>query len=315
VRALLALVAFAAALGVAGPLRADSAADLRGISDCAAKLDRNLPPGMEHLLPVCPDLDKLIADSGLQAQLGEHWRERLGKEGLSELAGLMQRYQASPPEAGPSHTALPAIVNALRAAPMSERSWWRRFTDWLRELLAPQTRSTSDNWLTHLLSRISSVPVTLQRLLFYLALIAVVALAGLIVWRELKLAGLGAGWRGASDRRRMAAVPVWVNGSLSMRDLDAATASDQPLILLRLLVQALAQSGRIQRERSLTPQELTQYSAFDSSDQRQQFARVSWLAEQRLYGPAQSSQVLDEQTLHAGRQLYSQLADHARLAP
>lgn len=315
-RVLLALAVLSSGTLAAGALRAQSATDIRGIEQCLTKLPANTPPGLDHLRPICPDLEQIIAASGIEDQLGDRWRERLGPQGLKDLAGLMQRYQTAPAGAGPDPAALTAIANSLRA-PQTHRSWWQRFADWLRHQLLRPTGSSSDGWLRRLLSAIPSVPAVALRLLFYLALTAVLLLAALIVWRELKIAGIGRRMPGTSQRRRTLDLPVSMVGSLKLADLDAASPSDRPLILSRLLVQALADAGRIQRERSLTYRELAQQGAFDSSEQQQQFARVSWLAEQRLYGPAQSSQAAGatpevEQTVLDGRRLYARLAADSR---
>jgi hypothetical protein len=319
VRALLALAGFFATTLVAGGVRADIAADTRTLVECLARVDPNGPAGLDHLLPVCPDLERAIVDSGLEDQLGEKWRERLGPMGLKEIDGLLQRYQASLALIGPDPAKLSTIAHGLRA-PATNRSWWQKVKDWIRDLLLqPGERSNSANWLSRLLSKIGAVPRLVQQAVFYVALTALLWLATFIVWRELKIAGVGKGSRVADGRRRAQEGRAPVMDLLSLLDLDNASPWDRSVILTRLLVQTLSDAGRIHRDRSLTLRELTQRVAFDSSDQQHRFARVSLLAEQRLYGPGPSSvetgpSAAIEQTVLDGRQLYSQLAATARLA-
>ncbi|MFI4867644.1 MAG: hypothetical protein ACHQDB_11190, partial [Steroidobacterales bacterium] len=81
--------------------------------------------------------------------------------------------------------------------------------------------------------------------------------------------------------------------------------------LLRLLVQALLQSGRLRGERSLTHRELGVRGAFDDPEQQLRFVRISLLAERLLYGAgvaiSATAQPQIDQALTDGRQLYAQL--------
>jgi hypothetical protein len=132
------------------------------------------------------------------------------------------------------------------------------------------------------------------------------------VWRELKAAGVGTGAaKRAAERTWHAPSPAGAK-SLTLDDVDGAPLGEQPALLLRLLVQALLQSGRLKYERSLTHRELGVRSAFDDPQQHGRFVRISLLAERALYGPnvPPASAAAPPQIDHAltdGRQLYAQL--------
>jgi len=295
--------------GWTAPLRADPGADIQVVIDCLAKLPPELPAGLKHISPLCPDLERSIDDSGLTPQLGDQWQTRLSASGLKDLLPLMQRYDAPPPAHAPGVDSIGAIARSLRSTPVTH-SWWDRVKEWLRHLMQPRENS-GPSLLWQLLSRILSVPKWAQRLLLFGPLTMILVLASLIVWREIKIARAGVRSTQRPERSGSGAVALDRSRQSGIEDLDAAQPWDKPALLLKLLVQKLISSGRLDAERSLTHSELTRRVTFDGVEQQQRFARIAALAEHRLYGPATGHEAADspefEQTLIAGRQLYEQL--------
>jgi hypothetical protein len=140
----------------------------------------------------------------------------------------------------------------------------------------------------------------------------VLVLAAWIIRRELQAARAGTMAVRPDARQALMLPGVAGASSQELAELDQLPSNEQPALLLRLLVQALRQSGRLRNDRSLTHRELAARSAFDDQQQHGSFARLSLLAERLLYGAitpaaAAGAQPQIEQALADGRQLYAQL--------
>ena len=252
-------------------------------------------------------------ESGLADQLDGAWRDNLSAHGLSELDRLAQRYENAEPRDAPDAEALRAIARSLSAPPVSSsRSWWQRLKDWVTHFFETPEK-TGAGWLDQWLSKALKIPRAWQQALTYTSLAGIVLIAAWIVWREVRIA-----WTGAVHARRGKRMTPRATADAdvphpSFGDLENAPPADRPLLLLRLLVRALVDCGRLRAERSLTHSELVRTGVFDSVEQQQCFARVSRLAELRLYGPAGrrvSGETSNDaqQALLDGRQLYAQLS-------
>jgi hypothetical protein len=289
------------------------------LRECAASIAPKTRPGLDNLREVCPNLEQALSDAQLAGQLGDNWQRRIGTRGLNDLIWLMERYQAAPASDAPNPSSLAPVLSALRLPHAASITWWEKFKDWLRSLLQPK-QATDSTWLERLLSGIESIPRQVMRITWYAALAVVVGLAGWLVWRELKLAGVFERWRtpGASRKPSPAVGELAslsaTNWTLS-DDLDKAPLRDRPVLLLRLLVRALVSSGRLRGERSLTHSELTRRGQFDNAEQLRRFARIASLAEHRLYGSADAvgtpAAADDASLLQDGRELYAQLLSAA----
>jgi hypothetical protein len=304
------LLAVVSILG-ADSVRADGDGEplAHSFAQCAAQIAPKTRSGLDQL-ESCPRLEQIIEGSGLGVQLDENWKTSLNREGLQDLAWLLQRYETRPVSAGPDIASLPNIAAGLSITANVGQSWWERVREWLRELLTPKGRSDS-SWLDRLWPKFT-VPRLLQHILFYSCVALILGMAGWIIWREIKAAGRGASgprgfaWMGTRHPEQDARHEV------SVADVDSTSPRDRPAMMLRLLVQALVRSGRLRGESSLTHNELARRGRFENSDQQQRFLRVSRLAEKLLYGKegsdgaaVPSSEI--DQTVSDGRQLYEQL--------
>jgi hypothetical protein len=331
VRSLLPRLMLAASALVAAPLWADTAASLLVVDHCLDTLSKNpvntlaLPPpdtlpaavapktaapnGIDRLRTLCPGLEQAINDAGVAEQLPENWQQSLNRNALLDISWLLHRYQSKPVSAAPRVPTLYQVARTLNQ-PQPRHSRWQDFKDWLRQLLL-QRAPPGSSWLNRWWSQLT-VPQSLLSLILYGLLAAVLVLAAWIVRRELQAARAGA--IAARPDARRAVTPAAVAGASlpGLAELEHLPAREQPALLLRLLVQALLQSGRLRNERSLTHRELAARSAFDDQQQRGSFARLSLLAERLLYGAhlpkaTTGPQPQIEQALADGRQLYAQL--------
>jgi hypothetical protein len=256
-----------------------SAAPLDEVRDCAAHASHGIV-GLAALGVVCPQLESALRSLGLEAILGDGWRDRLASYSLADYADLAQRYSGAKPRGSPNVSALPGILESMARERMPLlQSQWQMFKDWLRAWLARHAGALHwlDRWLAEL--RLSTA---LGNVIQYSLIILAVAGAVAVVVNELRAAG----W--FRRRGRAASRPPYVDSSSAAPDSGAeplAAPAERLAALLRLLVQRLIQSGRLRRERSLTHRELVVRSSFDSESQREVFAAVAGTAEILLYGP------------------------------
>ena len=322
-RALPPPILLAACALFAGPLSADTAASIQSLDNCldtltlnevyapAAVNSRQAPKGIDRLRPLCPDLEHALIDSEIRDQLPEHWQDSLDRNGISDLSWMMRRYQSNSLSAAPRVPTLYQVARTLNQ-PQPRHTWWQDFKHWLRQLLFTPA-SPGSSMLTRWLSDLSlPLPLLLLRSILYGLLAAVLVMALWIVRRELKAAGAGAATAKRAAQRAPQLPSLAAAKSLNPDDIDSVPLREQPALLLRLLVQALLQSGRLRNERSLTHRELGVRSAFDDQEQQLKFERIALLAERLLYGPnaAAASAGSPPQIDHAltdGRQLYAQL--------
>ena len=319
-RSLLPPLLLAAGVLSGAPPSADNAASVRTLDTCLETLMSKMPgvptahtapKGIDGLRPLCPELERVLEDSNLTAQLPEHWQQALDYHTLADLSWLLKRYQSSAASSAPRVPTLYQVARTLNQ-PQPRHSWWADFKDWLRQLLlrrATPDSSLLNRWLSWL-----TLPQSLLRLIADGLLAAVLLLAAWIMRREwlAARAGASAARPGAGDARRVHGPLTTADASApGIGELEHVPPLEQPALLLRLLVRALQQSGRLRGDRNLTHRELAARSAFDDPQQHASFERVSLLAERLLYGAnmpgAAGAQTQFEHTLAHGRQLYAQL--------
>jgi hypothetical protein len=294
-----------AATSAGGNAATKAHAALRRLESCLALTEPSDDAG--KLARVCPDLAEAISELGLTPQLEPRWHEHLDAAALKSLVSEVRRYQSPAPSLSPTLDRLPAALRSLQSAAPVHLSWWQRLKSWLIGWLTPSTLS-SDSPLLQLLSRLS-LPRVLLRLLPYLIVAIFAAVLVTAVWlvvSELREAGLIVRRSKPRAPARGESVAVTAPGPLRFADLEQAPLSERCVLLVRLLVQELHQSGRLAHERTLTYRELTVQPVFDDADQRRSFAQLAQLAERQRYGvlslQAEQWNALREQ----GNSLYAQ---------
>ena len=305
---------FAGPLFAAPPL-AGPVSTIQILEDCLARLapgatpGTKAPSGIGELRLICPDLEHAIVDSGLSDQLPEHWQERFNRSAIADLSWQLHRYQSRSPSAAPRVPTLYQVAHTLNQ-PQPRHGWWQDFKDWLRQLLLTRT-SAAPSFLNRWWSQLSPSQLLMRSMLYGL-LGAIIVMALWIVRRELQAARAGAGAAKRALQRSAQLPPAAAATTPALADIDRAALRERPALLLRLLVQALLQSGRLSGERSLTHRELGVRGAFDDPEQQLRFLRISLLAERLLYGASvaavsATTQPQIDQALTDGRQLYAQL--------
>ncbi len=314
-RALLPPLSLAACALFAGALSAAPLSTLQILDDCLARLTSEAAPatkapsGIGELRLICPDLEHAIVDSDLRDQLPENWQERLNRRAIADLSWQLHRYQSRTLSSVPRVPTLYQVAHTLNQ-PQPRHTWWQDFKDWLRQLLLARS-GAAPSLLNRWWSQLSPAPLVMRSVLYGL-LGAIIVMALWIVRRELQAARAGAG---AARRRVQRSSPLpSASGARAagVAEIDRAALRERPALLLRLLVEALLQSGRLASERSLTHRELGVRSTFDDPEQQLRFVRLSLLAERLLYGAGVAAlsapaQPQIDQTVTDGRQLYAQL--------
>ncbi|MGH8144342.1 MAG: hypothetical protein ACREU2_17745 [Steroidobacteraceae bacterium] len=324
----LAALALSAALSAGVPaattVTADPAAGLQVLQDCLANVPAVVPaPALapprapaavgaaraaasapDDFILRCPQIVPAISRLGLGDQLGAHWQRDLTRGELQGLVRLVQRYRAGPPSAAPALAALPGVLRRLREPPTAH-SWWQDFKARLRRLLMQQGAAGSD-WLARLLPML---PQTVLRAILYGTAASVVALAVWIILRELK--ALGSPFRGRQRRGGAAALLASDRAAaarlLSLRDVEAAPMTERSIVLVRLLVQALRQAGKLVGDHTLTYRELGEHGSFDTLEQRGRFVRLALLAERDRYGMGAMAAEQWQTVSSEGRALHAEI--------
>jgi hypothetical protein len=274
------------------------------LDDCIESVEDDVI-GMSALEEKCPGLEQALIDLGLDPFIADWQWDRIGVYGLMSLRSVEQRYSEPPSARTVQVDGLKSVLDELRQPVQAEKplTWSERFKRWLRNLLSQQGNDT-ESWLSRWLDdyRLSE---TARNILVYGAVILVVLLAVAVIVNEVRVARKGR----LKKARTRASEATGVSGALAARslDLDTATRSERPSILLQMLVATLVKTGRLQAERSLTHRELTTRARFDDSSQRESFRRVAQLAERIVYGGDDAPAQLDD-VVQAGRALHSQLS-------
>lgn len=288
------------------PLRADALDAHTLLARCAATAGANLQ-GLAALRRACPGIDQAVTSLGVGGMLPPDWDKKASPAALADLDALAERYAGRPSSAMPAASDLRALALRLQQphAPPSSPSLWDRLKAWLRRRLAPAAGLLK--WLRSLPGW-SAGPGAQGVLLVGAGVLILLAVAAFVI-SELRAAGLfGPGRRRRSDTRRRAArtrvvtVEAKVGG-----ELDPAQALDHPASALRMLIEALRHSRRIERDGSLTCREVLARAAFDTQGQRDGFARIALLAEQELFGPRGSPSGVPDELRAALQALYRQL--------
>jgi hypothetical protein len=259
------------------------------IARCAATAASHLR-GLTAIRTACPGIDQAVASLNVATLLPADWAKKASPASLANLDSLVGRYAGQPSSTPPAASDLRAIALTLQEPVPPRSSWssrWDRIEAWLRRRLAP---------VASLFKWVRSVPrwnagLGTRWLLLAAAGILILLALGAFIFSRLQAADpTGARRRRSVDGKRRAARPrIGAGDGETDEGIDQAYALDQPASALRILIDALRQSRRIERDGSLTCREVLAHAAFDTQRQREGFARIAVLAEQQLFGPGGAS--------------------------
>jgi hypothetical protein len=300
-RALLALL-----ISLAGASVAQGRDALAAIDACLPQLDAGLDVGYQRIAARCPDLTPSLLASPWGAWLPRDWYQphnQLSAAGLADLRALLVRESAAAPPRRELRTA--AVSGVLRALSVAEhpRTWWGRFKSWLHELLA-RPQAVEDSWLQRLLAQLH-LPPTLARWIVWAAL-ALVAASGLaIVINELRIAGWLPARRGGGARARSAAASA--AGGPGLEELERASLSQQPRLLLELVAARLTEQSRLPPARALTVRELSGAARLEDAADRARLSVLAATCERVRYSNEEVAPAILARALAQGRELLASL--------
>lgn len=254
----------------------------------------------------CPGIDQGVS-LGIGELLPADWNKKASVARCGDLDALAVRYSGPPSSSLPAAPDLRAIALRLQRPdlPPDSPSLWNRFTSWLRRRLAPFA-----GWLKWLHFTPGSVAGTgLRTVLLVCAGVLIVLSLVTLIFTELRAAGLfGPNRRRRSEvRRRPAQRKNPSADGTADGDIDEAHALDRPTSALRMLIDALRRSRRIERDGNLTCREVLARAVFDTQAQRDGFAGIALLAERELFGPRELPMRVPDELRPTLQALYTQL--------
>lgn len=298
-RAFLALL-----ISLAGVPLAQARDALAAIDACLPQLDAGLDIGYQRIAERCPDLTPSLVASPWGAWLPHDWfqpHNQLSVDGLVELRALLVRESAA---TAPGHEPRTATVSrVLRALSVADhpRTWWGRFKSWLHELFA-RPPAAEDGWLQRLLVRLHLAPI-LGRWIVWVALALMSALGLAIVVNELRIARWLPWRRGAGARARAAPTAVGVG----LEELERASLSQQPRLLLELVAARLTQLSRLPPARALTVRELSGAARLEAAADRARLSELAATCERVRFSDEEVEPAMLARALAQGRQLLASL--------
>lgn len=270
------------------------------VEDCVRRVPAR-EQGLSKLEQDCPGLRGALQESGIAALIAPGSQTRLRAQSLTELLTPMGAVQSGATRT-PDPKALGPILSGL-AQPAERQSWWSRIRAWLQRWLAGGASEKSPAWLSGWLAKLRSGQLLL--ILTFVLLALVVISAGVVIYRELRAAGVFS--RGHRETPVSGDAHWAVAPGLTLAQVRATPAGQRATLMFRLLVQRLVAAGRLPDDRSLTHRELTRQVALDDERQREEWRRLSALAERQVFAPGSVATASVEPALIAGEALYESI--------
>jgi hypothetical protein len=294
-----------ALLLVSSALAADDAA-LRAVESCRTRLDPSTDVGIERIQKRCPDLLPALAKAPWRGLLPQSLRERrdeISAESLRALVELVRGSGGAKLRDAPSREKLEPVLAELGTQGQQGATRWERLKQWLKEKIEKRKDDGSDaleKW-----SRQFRTSEGIAQAITYLGYAMVGALVLLVIWSELRAAGLLGGTPRA--RARSAAAAQW-RRRLMLADVAAAPLAERPGMLLRLLGEALTRADRLPAPEGLTAGAIVRRASLDSEAERAGLAQVATIADTVRYGDSMPPEDKLEGSVAAAKALLEKFA-------
>jgi hypothetical protein len=295
-----------ALLLVSGALAADDAA-LRAVESCRTRLDPSTDVGIERIQKRCPDLLPALANAPWRGLLPQSLRERRDEISAESLRALVELVRESGGDArlrdAPSREKLEPVLAELGTLGQQGATRWERLKQWLKEKL--EKRKDDGSGALEKWSRQFRTSEGIAQAITYLGYAMVGALVSLVLWSELRAAGLLGGTPRA--RARTAAAAQW-RRRLLLADVAAAPLAERPGMLLRLLGEALTRADRLPAAEGLTAGTIVRRASLDSEVERADLAQVATIADTVRYGDSMPPEDKLEGSVAAAKALLEKFA-------
>ena len=290
------------------PLRAaeDPVASARNAIDrCITRLDPDVDVGYERIAARCPSLARTLEQSGFAQWLPLGWKEsrnNLSAGSLTELRAVVERELATRPAARvPNVEHLNEVLAGLGDQHAQANGAWARFKKWLRDLMDRREQVPNQNWFNRMVSRVG-VSAAVGEILTYVALAAVVVLALIVVFNELKAAGILSRHRRAGDEdgKQGRLAP---DAAPSMSDIDKAPLIERPSLLLALIASKLTAVGRLPPASALTVHEMKRSADLREEQDRARLTHLALTSERARFAQESMPAQMLEQAVGEGHAL------------
>jgi hypothetical protein len=281
------------------------------LDNCIMQLDPEVDVGYERIAAICPRLAQALEQSGFAQWLPLGWKEsrnNLSAGSLVELRAVVERELATRPAARvPNVEHLNNVLAGLGNQPVQTSGAWGRFKKWLRDLMDRRERPTDENWFDRMVSR-GGVSAAVGEVLTYIALGAVVVLALIVVFNELKAAGLlgrrkrDGNEEGEGDSPLAHVVPT-------MGDIEKAPLIERPAMWLELIASKLTTMGRLPPANALTVREMERSAHLQDAQDRKRLSALALTAERARFAQESVPATVLEQAVDDGRALFESVSN------
>jgi hypothetical protein len=175
----------------------------------------------------------------------------------------------------------------------------------VRSLFERAGQQNREGWLSRLVSRVG-VSDTVIQLITYVALALVVALAGFIVFNELRLAGL-LGRKRADDSDGADDDATGARARLTWGDVERAGLLDRPRLLLELIAAKLTDLGRLPPAGAFTARELARAADLNQPADRERLSELALTAERVRYAAGGVPPAVAQAAVGSARELLTRL--------
>jgi hypothetical protein len=281
------------------------------VGTCIAKLEQQPdvdPQKIQNLAGVCPQFAAELATHPLGQLIEDNTLEDFSVEQLQNLRGLIDGYKSPQPGTAQLDFAnLDTLLETILVTQASPKeSWWERFKLWLKKHFLPQD-SAEDDWLIDFLNAYS-LPDWLAEILWRVVMALTVGMGILVVVNELRHAGIRRWLRGKPAGLFggiKAAGPQHVPALSGWNALAALWGRDKLVALLRLMISALIEAGRLPDNKSCTNREFLQHLRCTDPLRAGVFEKVLLYAEECVYGGRQvENETIDALAQALDRQMF-----------
>lgn len=261
---------------------------LAALEACRARLDPRTDIGFERIEARCPDLKAALEGAAwyplLPADL-EQRRNDISAESLRELAELVRASQGEvKPRAAPDVKRLATVLDGLGDLGQEGATRWERFKRWMQEKLQKRAEAENDeeeSWLDKLQRQFETSEGVAQAIT-YAGYSLMAALVLLVIWSELRAAGLLGRGRGAG--RTPDPRSGW-RRRLQLADVMAAPLPDRPGLFLRMIGETLSRAHRLPAPDGLTASAIARRAQLEEEADRAELARLALTADAVRYSP------------------------------
>jgi len=223
------------------------------IEQCLARVAADRIDVNTDLCAACPNIRSTIRHPTYTRLLDRTLACPVKLAELADLAAFERDVARRPSAKAPATNALKPVLADLALKPEATAGWWDRFRRWFRHWLTDD-EGRYPAWLEDWLASLS-LPDWFGDVVFKVALLLILVLAGIIVFNELR----SLRWRGRLARDgtgRVARERGPTKGPRTLADVRALPLAAQPGALLLVVIEQLVRSGQLPDRRDATNHEL-----------------------------------------------------------